>query len=60
MCSAIHWSSHIPDEKGVSEIKLKTNHQTFSTGGHGRLGTRLLTTGNTKAKQELYEKSDKA
>ena len=25
-------SSHLPDEKGVSDKKFKSNHQTFSTG----------------------------
>jgi len=34
-------SSHIPDEKGVGDKKFKSDHQTFSAGGRGRLGMRL-------------------
>ena len=35
-------SSHIPDEKGAGDKKFKSNHQTFSAGGYGQLGTRLV------------------
>ena len=36
------YSSHVPNEKGFSDKKFKSNHQTFSAGGRGRLGTRLV------------------
>ena len=37
-----HCSSHIPDEKGVSHRKFKSNHQTFSAGGAWTAGHVVL------------------
>lgn len=34
-------SSHILDKKGISDKKFKSNHQTFSPGGHSQLGMTL-------------------
>jgi len=41
-CALCDCSSHIPDEKSVSDKKFESDHQMFSTGGCGRLGTKLL------------------